>query len=149
MSCDLLSNEKASDMNAPLKELAPCGVFCGACPSFEKTCFGCSSPSHAQRRTSWMGCQIRKCCFEIKQYQFCGECPDFPCENINQKLIRSHPDNPKFAFRHEIVENMEKFKSLGQEAYLIFQKQKWSCPDCGGRVTFYDYQCQNCGKKLI
>ena len=67
-----------------------------------------------------MGSQIRKCCYEIKQYQFCAECPDFPCENINQKLIHTHPGNPKYAYRHEIVDNMEKFKFLGREAYLIY-----------------------------
>lgn len=28
--------------------LAPCGVFCGACPSYEKTCLGCASESKEQ-----------------------------------------------------------------------------------------------------
>jgi len=47
------------------------------------------------------------------------------------------------------TENVEKFNILGQDAYLIYQEQKWSCPVCGGRVTFYDYQCQECGKQTF
>jgi hypothetical protein len=136
-------------MKDQIQELAPCGVFCGACPSFQKTCFGCSSASKEQRRTSWMSCKIRKCCFEQKRYQYCAECAEFPCETINKKLIESHPDNPKYTYRHEIPENVEKFNILGQDAYLIYQEQKWSCPVCGGRVTFYDYQCQECGKQTF
>lgn len=133
-------------MNARLPELAPCGVFCGACPSFEKSCFGCSAADAEQRRTSWMSCKIRICCYEVREYQYCGDCADFPCKLIDQKLIKSHPDNPKYAYRHEIPENVRQFKALGLQDYLIYQKLKWSCPDCCGRVTFYDYQCQQCGK---
>ena len=136
-------------MTVQLNKLAPCGVFCGACPSFQKSCLGCSAASQEQRRTSWMGCKIRKCCYEERELQFCAECGDFPCEKINQKLIHSHPENPKYAYRHEIPENVRKFRALGLEDYLIYQEQKWSCPDCGGRVTFYDYQCQQCGKIMI
>jgi hypothetical protein len=136
-------------MSNLLKALAPCGVFCGACPSFQKTCFGCSSASKSQRRTSWLSCQIRKCCYEEREYSFCAECVEFPCQKINQKLIESHPKDPKFSYRHEIPENVKLYKTLGQEAYLLYQAQKWTCPDCGGRVTFYDYQCQDCGVVLL
>ena len=132
-------------MNTRQNELAPCGVFCGACPSFQKSCFGCASATKDQRRTSWMGCKIRKCCYEQKEYLYCAECADFPCALINQKLIQSHPNDKRYAYRHEIPENVQKFRTLGQAAFLIYQDQKWSCPECGGRVTFYDYLCQRCG----
>ncbi|MFW5713762.1 MAG: DUF3795 domain-containing protein [Brevefilum sp.] len=132
-----------------MNELAPCGVFCGACPSFEKTCFGCSLATTEQRRTSWKGCQIRICCYEERGHRYCADCADFPCKIIEQKLIKSHPNNPKYTYRHEIPENARKFTALGLEDYLIYLKQKWSCADCGGKVTFYDYLCQECGKKSI
>jgi hypothetical protein len=141
-------NVFGAGMNARLNVLGPCGVYCGACPSYQKSCFGCSSANKEQRRTSWMGCKVRKCCYEERELQFCAECIDFPCEMIDQKLIKSHPDDKKYAYRHEIPENVKKFRALGQEAYLMYQEQNWSCPDCGGRVTFYNYQCQQCGKKI-
>lgn len=136
-------------MNAQLPQLAPCGVFCGACPSFQKSCFGCSSANKEQRRTSWMGCQIRNCCYEQKGFQFCADCRDFPCEKINQKLIKSHANDPKFAYRHEIEQNTKKFLELGPAAYLAYQDQRWTCTDCGGRVIFYDYVCRDCGKPQV
>jgi hypothetical protein len=136
-------------MNVIPDELAPCGVFCGACPSFQKSCFGCSSANADQRRTSWMSCKIRQCCYEQRGNQFCADCAEFPCKLIDHKLIQSHPNNSKYTYRHEIPENVSKFRSLGLDNYLNYQKQKWSCPDCGGRVTFYDYQCQQCGKIII
>lgn len=131
------------------KELAPCGVFCGACPSFNKTCLGCAAESKTQSRTSKWGCKIRKCCYEEHQLQFCALCPQFACEIITKKLIGSHSNDAKFDYRHEIPENVKMFNKLGQEEYLRYQDRKWSCKICDGRVTFYDYQCQECGKKIM
>ena len=51
-----------------LNELAPCGVFCGACPSFNKSCFGCSSNTNKNKRTkSKIHCPIRICIYTIKK----------------------------------------------------------------------------------
>ena len=43
-------------MNNRRNELAPCGVFCAACPSFDKTCNGCSSDNQKQKngRFHWI-----------------------------------------------------------------------------------------------
>lgn len=131
------------------KELAPCGVFCGACPSFSKTCQGCSSKSKDQKRTSKWGCKIRKCCYEEHAFTSCASCTELPCVKLNKKLIDSHPENPKFAYRHEIEDNFKKFRELGPEAYLAYQVQRWTCPECGGRVLFYEYVCRNCGKPMV
>lgn len=130
-------------------ELAPCGVFCGACPSFNKTCLGCASESKKQKRTSKWNCRIRKCCYEEKETDFCGYCVQFPCDEVNKKLIDSHPGETKFKYRHEIPENITKLKELGLGDYLEYQRRRWSCPSCGGRVVFYEYTCVECGKEVI
>ena len=57
-------------MKTLANELAPCSVFCGACPSFNKTCFGCPSESKKQKRISKWGCKIRKCCYEEKNIKY-------------------------------------------------------------------------------
>jgi hypothetical protein len=116
-------------------ELAPCGVFCGACPSFNKTCLGCASESKEQKRTSKWGCKIRDCCYNIEEKDFC--------------LLHSHPGEIKFKYRHEIPEIFQKLKELGVDDYLEFQKQRWSCSSCGSRVNFYHYKCSKCGKEVI
>jgi hypothetical protein len=130
-------------------ELAPCGVFCGAYPSFNKTCLGCPSENTTQKRTSKWGCKIRTCCYEEKQINCCGHCSQFPCDTINKKLINSHAGETAFKYRHEISENITKFRELGVKEYLQYQKERWSCPSCGGTVTFYHYKCSQYGKEVI
>ncbi len=130
--------------------LAPCGVFCGACPSFNRgTCLGCASENCEQKRTSKWGCRIRKCCYEEKRLDFCGYCAQFPCDQLKKKLINPHPGETKFNYRHEVPENMTKLKELGVEDYLAYQEQRWSCPSCGGRVLFYEYACGECGQEVM
>lgn len=130
-------------------ELAPCGVYCGACPSFNKTCFGCSSEINEQTRSkSRSGCIIRKCCYIIKKQSLCVECEEFPCSKINKKLLSTHKGDPKYKYRYEIPEESIKLKDMGLENYLIYQKKRWTCPSCGGIVYFYHYTCSQCGKKI-
>jgi hypothetical protein len=130
-------------------ELAPCGVYCGACPSFGKSCFGCASASRKQKRKSKWACKIRSCCYEEMGLSFCGNCAEFPCTRVNNKLIRSHPGEAKFKYRHEIAENTAGLIDMGPDAYLAYQKERWACPICGGRVVFYEYRCVTCGEEVL
>lgn len=133
-------------MKQVINELAPCGVFCGACPSFNKTCLGCASESKEQTRTSKWSCKIRDCCYNIEEKSFCIDCSQFPCKKNRKKLYDTHPGDAKFRYRHEIPEIFGKMKEMGIEDYLKYQKRRWSCPYCGGIVHFYHYKCSKCGK---
>ncbi len=128
-------------------ELAPCGVFCGACPSYPGTCLGCSSEEKGQSRKSKWGCKIRECCYHKEQKEFCSECDEFPCKIHRKKLMDSHPGDKKYKYRHEIAENFDKLKELGTGGYLEYQRKRWTCEACGGRITMYHYKCCNCGKE--
>ena len=132
-----------------INELAPCGVFCGACPSFNKTCLGCASADRNQRRTSKFGCTIRTCCYEEKGLDFCVECDEYPCQRIIKKLINSHPNDSKFTYRHEIPEIFEKLKTMNLHDFLEFQKKRWQCKFCKGTVQFYHYKCGTCEKEQM
>lgn len=129
-------------------ELAPCGVFCGACPSFNKSCFGCSSESRNQNRKSKWNCKIRRCCYEEMKIDYCGYCKSFPCDKINKKLINSHIGERNFKYRHEIPEDMEKLKQFGIEKYIKIKSKEYSCPACNGIIYFYYYKCSKCGKEI-
>ena len=129
------------------KELAPCGVFCAACPSFSKSCDGCPSENRNQKRTSKWNCKIRKCCYEEENLDYCGYCRNFPCEKINGKLIKSHIDDQRFLYRHEIPQNMKKLKELGVDEFIKFKEKEYRCPNCKGIVHFYHYKCSKCGKE--
>ncbi|HCS40250.1 MAG TPA: hypothetical protein DIW44_11795 [Anaerolineaceae bacterium] len=130
-------------------ELAPCGVFCGACPSYNKTCVGCSTENKDQKRTSKWSCKVRNCCYLEQKKNYCIECDKFPCRILKKKIIDTHPEEENFKYRHEIPEVFEKAIKMNIEDFLEYQKKRWSCPSCGGIINFYKYTCSECGKKVI
>jgi hypothetical protein len=75
-------------MKERINELAPCGAFCGACPSFAKSCDGCSSENVGQKRTSKWSCIVRNCCYD-KNMSYCAECDQFPCAKLKKKIINT------------------------------------------------------------
>lgn len=133
----------AKKQNLP-SELAPCGVYCGACPSYEKSCHGCSSESEQCRKSKW-NCKLRKCCYSTKSKQFCFECDEFPCKSYRGKLIDSHPGDWRFDYRHNLEEDYVLFSMLGLKEFLQYQKEKWRCSICGGKIHWYHYKCSGCG----
>ena len=132
-----------------INEVAPCGVYCGACPSFNKSCKGCSSGDKDQDRCSKWNCKIRICCYDKKGIDFCIDCEDFPCKIINKKLLNSHPDDPRYTYRHEVYSVFARLKTMKTREYLNFQKKRWECGACGGTIHFYHYRCDTCGKEQM
>jgi len=136
----------SKEQNLPT-ELAPCGVFCGACPSYGKSCHGCSSEKEQNRKSKW-NCKLRECCYSIKSKFFCFECDEFPCKGYRRKLIESHPGDSRFGYRHELNDDFIQFSKLGLERYLQYQNEKWKCESCKGRVLWYHYKCGECGAEF-
>lgn len=134
-------------MEERISELAPCGVFCGACPSYKKSCLGCASENKDQKRTSKWNCKVRTCCYGIKRNNYCIECDKFPCVKINKKIIGSHSRDVRFKYRHEIPRLFEKMKEMRADEYLEFQRERWKCPSCGGLFTSINTSVVNVEKK--
>ena len=121
-----------------------CGLYCGACPSYQKgTCLGCRSENRAQNRKSKWGCKIRECC-KKKEIEHCGQCSNFPCTIINKRLIKSHRENPKFNYRHQIPNNINRILEVGMIDWSKEQELLWKCPECGSPLRFYSYDCSKC-----
>jgi hypothetical protein len=129
-------------------DLAPCGVFCGACPSYEKSCNGCASEDKNQSRRSKWTCKIRTCCYYRKMLDFCFECSEFTCNIFNNKLLDKHWQDPRYTYRFEIPTLFKKIKEMNAANYHEFQLQRWSCK-CGGTIKFYDYKCSKCNAKRL
>jgi len=127
--------------------LAPCGVWCGACHSYQKTCLGCASNDHNQKRNSKWDCRIRVCAYEKEEVDFCMDCEKFPCKIHDAKLGKSREGDPRFKYRHEIKENFIKLKEFGPEKYILYQQERYACRACGGQVYFYHYTCSRCGQE--
>lgn len=129
--------------------MGPCGVFCGACPSFGRTCLGCGSDDRQQKRTSKWGGRLRGCCFEERDLDLCIDCDEFPCRKHVQKLSGSHREDPRFDYRREAIGNLERAKEVGCDAWISEEVARWTCPQCGGRVVFYAYRCTGCDREVI
>ncbi|MBD3253475.1 MAG: DUF3795 domain-containing protein [Candidatus Lokiarchaeota archaeon] len=130
-----------------LKLVSFCGLYCKACPSYNRgTCLGCRSEKKQQRKSKWT-CKIRKCCIN-KNTDYCGQCDKYPCDIINKKLICSHEDDPRFRYRHEIPHNFETIERESLDTWLDFQKEKWRCPKCGGQIVFYNLICWQCKQPI-
>jgi len=66
----------------------PCGLYCGECLRYEKTCKGCI-PSDG--RPSWGKCETYACAAG-KKIEHCGRCTEFPCNLfLNQYSKRLGP----------------------------------------------------------
>ena len=132
-----------------INELAPCGAYCGACPSFNKTCNGCASENKDQDRCSKWGCIIRDCCYNQKGLDYCIYCEQFPCKIINKKIYSSHQGDPRYTYRRELPDVFAKLKAMSLKEYFEFQKQRWKCKSCDGTIRFYHYKCDKCGKEMM
>jgi hypothetical protein len=121
--------------------VAPCGLFCGACPVFRASGDGALVERLAKtldvppEQVSCLGCRVEKghirvmgepvcptydCCIQAKRLQFCYQCGEFfclrlaPCADKAQVL----PHNTK-------VYNLVLLQKLGVEEWLDRAQELW------------------------
>jgi len=123
------------------KLIAPCGLFCGACPVFKASGDSALAERLAQtlgiplEQVNCLGCRVEKghikvmgepvcptyhCCIEQKGLQFCYECGDFPCLKLAPCADKAQtlPHNTK-------VYNLVLLQKLGVEKWLERAQQSW------------------------
>lgn len=127
-------------------KLAPCGVYCPACPSYEKTCGGCYSEKLKRGRVSKFSCKIRACCIARADIDYCFDCGEFPCSVYAKKLLATYSDDARYKYRFDLPELAEQFKNLGLQCFIERRAVFWKCSSCGGVLQFYSYICKNCGR---
>ena len=135
---------------------AVCGLFCPACGLFIGTqddpqrlqnraakmqqpiedlqCDGC----RAERRSAYCRtCQFVSCAAE-KGIDFCGQCDDYPCDELKQfQAARSH--------RIELWEAQERINAVGYEQWFSEMAEHYACPQCQTINSAYDVRCRRCG----
>lgn len=121
---------------------APCGIYCKACVHFEKTCTGCRSEK-PQKRISKFNCPIRKCIIN-RSYSFCAQCIEYPCKKYQSRFLTLHKKDARYRYRRDAANDSKIIINQGFWAWDNLQNKKWTCPNCGGRISFFSYQCQNC-----
>lgn len=129
-----------------------CGLYCGACPVFlatksgeaEKTgtdkCMGCKSETVS---AGWCReCSLKKCARK-KGFDFCYECADYPCQDLE-----GFKNAPEWPYHTEVYDYMGIIKKEGKEGWLKKMSVRWSCPSCGKEASWWDLECLYCGTKL-
>jgi hypothetical protein len=131
----------SKDFSAEL--FAYCGINCRTCVGFlgyklngEKTeaCGGCRTRSPCEF--------FKKHCQNLPnrdKFEYCYDCQIFPCSNL--KEIDKY-----YAGKYgvSIIESFKQIKEKGMEDFLKSEKEKWSCPACGGVICAQTTRCYTC-----
>jgi len=126
--------------------IAPCGMNCGICIAF----FGYTMKG-GKRKHPCSSCRLRdsRCAFikkqcdklATKQIEYCFECADFPCENL-EKLDRRYRDK----YGMSMIENLRYIQTNGIRQFLKNEQDRWNCPTCGGVVCVHSKTCYTCNQ---
>lgn len=122
------------------KCVSVCGLYCGACPAFPDECHGCLSDFV---RDVCKVCKngFRKCVAE-HQITRCSECPEFPCERL--KEFSRGPIIDGICNHADVISDLQYIKNHGIEQYLRCQAEKYTCSQCGERLTWFNRSKHKC-----
>ena len=149
------------------KLVAPCGLYCGACPMYLATqekdetrmksilkqfssgsgkfamedllCDGCIAGG---RVASFCAkCAIRDCASKKTEDKRCAGCLDFACSRItgfNNDGMRHHS---------EVLSNLRQLRQRGIKEWAGYEAERWRCPQCRHPMSWYDAECSKCKAK--
>lgn len=122
--------------------IAPCGINCRVCYAYLRTknrCLGCRI-DFINKPNYCITCKIKNCDFYKKgKAKYCYECKDFPC-----KLIKNIDKRYRTSYNTSLIKNLENIKNLGVKKFLINEKKKWTCSNCGSTICIHKGYCTNC-----
>ena len=130
--------------NIDTSMFTPCGMNCLVCYKrcyHKKPCAGClnsdkGKPGHCRK------CKIKEC-IRSKELSYCFECSEYPCKQI-KNLEKSYNKR----YQASLMENSEAVRQLGLKIFMEEQKEKSTCPKCGGIISIHDRECSECQKKM-
>jgi len=125
--------------------IAQCGINCETCVGF----LGYTM-SGKKRKHACVGCRNRAslCAFIKKKckrlankepIEFCFECSDFPCE-LMKRIEKTYTQR----YGLSLIGSLNYIKEKGMDAFLEDEKERWTCPICGGIICVHTKRCYNC-----
>ena len=122
--------------------VAPCGINCGVCMAYQRgknTCPGCRG-NDAGKPPTRVRCAI-KLCRERAEKPFCFSCAGFPCARL-----RTMDKRYREKYRISLIGNLEAIRDHGIRKFIVAEKTKWICPDCGASLCVHRLLCPACGR---
>ena len=122
-----------------MRLIAPCGMDCAICTAYlreKKRCEGCYSPQRIERRH----CAIFSC--EQRSGRYCHLCPEYTCRRITQldKRYRTR-------YHMSMIGNLAVIRENGIRNFVKAERERWTCPACGGTIDVHQGSCVSCGKE--
>jgi hypothetical protein len=149
------------------KLVAPCGLYCGACPMYLATiekddekvkallqqfgagrsnfkredllCEGCLGGG--QLASFCRKCNLRACAESKPNVKRCSDCAEFPCSKITAF------NNDGMLHHSEVLANLRQIKEMGMKKWTQHEEERWRCPQCRNSLSWYDATCSKCGAK--
>ncbi len=90
--------------------IPPCGIFCGACPQYEKLKSPCLGAENHCVKRKYKGIYI--CCIEKKDLKFCFECKSYPCSRFKQFATTWKK------YGQDLIQNQESIKRMVERKFL-------------------------------
>jgi hypothetical protein len=152
-----MNRDQSGSSSPDLRLAAVCGLFCPSCTFFigtkqdrarletllkrfgrkvdEIECHGCRS----DKRTFYCEkyCKMTRCASE-KGIDFCGECSEFPCEELKEFQAQ-------MPHRIELWQSQKRIKEAGYKIWYVEMIEHYSCPECQAINSAYDLSCRKCG----
>ena len=112
-----------------IKEIGCCGAYCKTCMEQQKakypnerTCLGCKlGYESGERDISKAKCKIKVCCFKERQLEICADCPDYPCEILEEFWSKKGWKYKQYKKQLDFI------RQNGYEAFLS-QADNWKGP---------------------
>lgn len=120
---------------------------CGLCIGYHragKRCAGCQSTSN-NKPIHCINCSIKNCeLLANSKSKFCYECSEFPCIRI-KKLDNRYREK----YGMSMIHNLNTIKEIGIRKFIMLERKKWTCSNCGNIVCVHRELCLVCGTKRI
>ena len=149
------------------KLVAPCGLYCGACPMYLATqensekrleslmkqlsagkmqmkredllCDGCIGGGRVASFCRM--CAMRSCAEGKTNVTRCSDCPDVPCTKV------TNFNNDGMQHHSEVLENLRHMREMGISSWTKYEEDRWRCPQCKEKLSWYDKACPKCDAK--
>lgn len=140
--------------------IGSCGIYCRACDHYfanteegkhllensaiakrvtEHPCQGCKSEKE-KICVFCVGCDVRLCSIE-KGVLLCTECEEYPCNKLER--FKTGLEHHK-----EAGKALEEMKGRKASEWAEVVEQRWTCPSCGKKYSYYEQVCVNCNASL-
>ena len=149
------------------KLVAPCGLYCGACPMYiasqekdekkieamakqfssgkskiavaDMQCDGCIGGGRVA--SFCRKCSMRECAENKQKVTRCSDCKEFPCSLV------TNFNNDGMLHHAEVLENCRRLRKVGIKEWTKREEERWSCAECWANIAWYDKACPKCGAK--